>query len=113
MQLYAYFQGRKLLPLSTGAGLTPLSLAIINGQTNIVEEYFQHRVAKKSIYFQSDVIKVKNISIHPISVKKNFFDNFRKVQLHFKKHTFVNKNSNLALGKYASSFMFKCFYSGY
>ena len=50
-------QGRKLLPLSTTAGLTPLCFAIINGQTAIVEEYFQHRVAKKAIYFQSDVVK--------------------------------------------------------
>jgi hypothetical protein len=57
LRLLSLYQGRKLLPLSTSGGLSPLCFAIINGQTAIIEEYFQHRVAKKAIYFQSDVVK--------------------------------------------------------
>ena len=37
--LIFYLQGRKLLPLSTSAGLTPLSLAIINGQAGGCTSY--------------------------------------------------------------------------
>ena len=57
------YQGRNLLSLSTTEGLTPLSLAIINGQTAIIEAYFQHRIAKKSIYLQSDIIKDSCLTI--------------------------------------------------
>jgi hypothetical protein len=59
----ALIQGRKLLPLSTTGGLSALCFAIINGQTAIIEEYFQNRVAKKAIYFQSDVVKATQQTI--------------------------------------------------
>ena len=64
LKIYLFlFQGRNLLSLSTTEGLTPLSLAIINGQTAIIEAYFQHRIAKKSIYLQSDIIKDSCLTI--------------------------------------------------
>ena len=48
-------QGRKLLTLPTTSGLTPLMFAVINGQTSIVEEYFNNRNSKKDIYFHKVV----------------------------------------------------------
>ena len=58
-----YFQGRKLLAVSTNAGLSPLMFAIINGQTAIIEEYLTNRNSKNTVYWNSDVIKETKQSI--------------------------------------------------
>jgi len=61
MELFKLFcadsSGRKLLALSTSSGLSPLMFAIINGQSDIVEEYLTNRNSKNSIYFNTDIIK--------------------------------------------------------
>jgi len=49
--------GRKLLALSSTCGLSPLMLAIINGQSSIIEEYLTNRNSKNTIHFNSDTIK--------------------------------------------------------
>ena len=43
------------MTLPTTSGLTPLMFAVINGQTCIVEEYFNNRNSKKDIYFHKVV----------------------------------------------------------
>ena len=45
------------MAVSTTTGLTPLMFAIINGQTNTVEEYLSNRNSKNTIYWNSNVIK--------------------------------------------------------